>query len=176
MIVYITPLLTKERLAHTLGVERAALALAARYGLEERAASAAALLHDCAKDMTAAQMREILSSCGEKADVHEAQLHGTASAALAARDMGVSDAQVLGAIRYHTTGRAHMGLLEKVIYVADMIEEGHTYDGVDEQRSAAHQDIDEAMRLCLESTITYVLKRRKSVCVDSVAAWNALIE
>ena len=118
--------LTPDRFKHTLGVERAALKLAAKNGVDPQKARLAALLHDCAKCMDERDMGNLLRRHGMEpkfvADRTRTLMHAAAGMILAKEKYGIHDPEILGAIRWHTTGRAGMTKLEKLIYLADVVE------------------------------------------------------
>ncbi|MBQ1351237.1 MAG: nicotinate (nicotinamide) nucleotide adenylyltransferase [Oscillospiraceae bacterium] len=148
--------LRAKRVPHVMGTERAAIALAERWGASKEDAQVAALLHDCTKRLT---MEEQLKLC-EKYDIVLDDLeqkalkllHALTGAEVAREVCGVSDA-VYSAIRWHTTGKADMSLLEKIIYMADFIEENRDFPGVEPLRKLAFEDLDRAMLLGFEMTI-----------------------
>ncbi len=93
-----------------------------------------------------------------------ALLHAPVGAYLARRDYGLSDPAALDAIRWHTTGRANMSILEQVIYLADMIEPGRKdFEGLGAIRDAARHSLGKAMRLSLLDTIAYVQEGNKGI-------------
>ena len=149
-------LVEEKRFNHILRVEKAAIGLAERYGADVFKARAAALLHDVTKrktqDEQMAMAREYGIPDAEEFEKSPKVAHAFTGAAYAEYVLGVGDADILNAIRYHTTGRAGMSLLEKIIFLADGIEEGRAFDGVDEIRSAAYEDLDRAMLISLEKT------------------------
>ena len=93
-------------------------------------------------------------------DYHHELWHAPAGAYLVQQEVGITDAEILDAIRYHTTGRVGMTLLEKVIYLADYIEPGRKFPGVDEVRQLAKHNLNQAVCQALENTI-YFLERQK---------------
>lgn len=124
----IEKLQSPKRFSHTLGVAETARRLAAVYGADEDKAYLAGLLHDCAKHLSGEQL---LSFCERRGiDVTEAErktpslLHAKAGAYLAREEYGVTEPEILDAVRYHTTGRPGMGLLEQIVFVADYVEPG----------------------------------------------------
>lgn len=167
------------RLAHTYRVRDTALVLAARYGTPADQVEVAALMHDYAKAMPGATLLELARSRGLIVDpAEEAQpqlLHGPVAAALLAEQGLVTDPAVLDAIRYHTTGRSDMGLLEKVIWLADYIEPGRTFPEVAVIRQAAEQDLDKALLMALDTSITYVIQRGWMLHLFTVHARNQLL-
>ena len=89
--------------------------------------------------------------------------------------MNIDDSEIYLAVRYHTTGRAGMSLIEKIIYVADFISAERDYDDVDVMRALAAQSLEKAMLYALKYTITSLVKKGSTVHADSVAAYNELI-
>ncbi len=149
-------LVEEKRFNHILRVEKAAIELAERYGADVYKARAAALLHDVTKrkphEEQMAMAREYGIPGADEFEKSPKVAHAFTAAAYAEHRFLISDPDLLNAIRYHTTGRAGMCLLEKIIFLADGIEEGRTFDGVDEIRNAAFGDIDRAMLISLEKT------------------------
>lgn len=168
-----------ERLAHTYRVLETARALGARYGADEARVAVAALLHDYAKAMKPDQLLALGRQYGVIVDpAEEAQphlLHGPVAAALLAAQGLVTDPAVLDAIRYHTTGRAAMSLLEKIVWLADYIEPGRSFPGVEEIRTLAESDLDGALLQALDQTILYVIGRGWPLHLYSVQARNWLL-
>ena len=149
------------RFVHTLGVSGTASALAMCYGEELDKAELAGLLHDCAKCMNLSKMLKICEKAGvELSDLEKKSvslLHSKAGAVLARDKYGVNDEDVLNAIRYHTTGRPGMSLLEKIIFVADYIEPGRfSAKNLPLVRKMAFADIDEALLKILYDTLVYL--------------------
>jgi nicotinate-nucleotide adenylyltransferase len=140
--------LKPSRILHVLGCENEAVKLAARYGADEDEAREAAILHDVTKalelddQLQLCQKYDIMTDAVERSEVK--LLHSKTGAAVARDIFGVS-ASVYHAILWHTTGRENMSLLEKVIYIADYIEPSRNFDGVEELRSLAYDDLDQAM-------------------------------
>lgn len=168
-----------QRLAHCIGVETTAVRMAQRFGVDERKASQAGLLHDCAKNCTLEKMVELMRSGGEEPDEimkhSRALLHAPAGAVMARTDYGEQDEDVLHAIRWHTTGCARMSELDKIIYLADMIEPNRKpYPGLEELRAKCMEDLDGAMRMALEQSQAYVRERNSRLHPDTQSALDAL--
>ena len=160
--------LSEYRLKHTLSVAETAVWLANRFDVDPFQAHLAGMLHDCAKGMDAPTLLQLIRSGGISADELElsmpALLHAPAGAALARQQYHVSDQNVLSAIRWHTTGRRNMTPLEKVVYLADMIEPGRAaYPGLEELRTCAGEDLDEAVLLAAAQSAAYVSGRGKKL-------------
>ena len=166
-------MLKPNRIAHVRGCEQEAVALAKRWGADAEDAAEAAILHDCTKK---ARLQEQLSLCrnyGVRPDAlerrNEKLLHAKTGAALARAEFGVSEA-VAEAIRWHTTGKSGMTLLEKIIYMADYIEPNRDFEGVDRLRELAYEDLDRAMLLGLEMSIEDNRRFGNEIHENSVAA------
>ncbi len=154
--------LSAKRYTHTLGVAYTAAALAMAHGESMDNAMTAGLLHDCAKSMHGS---ELVAIC-EKAHLNvtaversnpTALLHAKAGAYLAEHKYGVTDNDILNAIRYHTTGRPDMSRLEKILYIADYIEPNRKQLAELEMiRRIAFQDLDWTMEKILANTLAYL--------------------
>ena len=160
--------LSPHRFRHTLSVAETAVILAARFDVNPVQAHLAGLLHDCAKGLDASALTALIRSGGISADEYElgmpALLHAPAGEALAKSQYHVTDAAVLSAIRWHTTGRRNMTRLEKVIYLADMIEpEREDYPGLCDIRAMAETDLDAAVRVAAAKSVEYVMERGKKL-------------
>lgn len=158
--------LSVKRYIHTMGVAEEAVKLAEIYGTakDQQKARVAGLLHDCAKDYPESMRLRFCKEYKVKVDkIMEKQtdlIHPFLGAEVAKREYQVMDEEILNAIRYHTTGRAGMSLLEKIIFIADYIEPNReTFAGLDEARRLAYLDLDMAMKYILEKTIAYVRAR-----------------
>ena len=155
-----------KRYIHTLGVADEAVKLAEIYGTaqDQQKARVAGLLHDCAKDYPESMRQRFCKEYKVKTDeimIKQTDLiHPFLGAEVAKREYQVMDEDVLNAIRFHTTGRPNMSLLEKIIFIADYIEPNREkFGGLDEARRLAYLDLDKAMAYILENTIEYVKAR-----------------
>ncbi|MGN0777443.1 MAG: bis(5'-nucleosyl)-tetraphosphatase (symmetrical) YqeK [Candidatus Ventricola sp.] len=165
--------LDHQRFEHTLGVEQTAREMARVFGEDEEKAALAGLLHDCAKCMPLSQMVK----AAKHADVDpvmkesKALMHAVAGRCVAQTVYGVQDEDVLGAIRWHTTGHANMTRLEKIIYLADVIEPNRKpYPGLEELRAQCMQDLDGAMHTALRMSLEHVKEQGKALHKDTLAA------
>jgi predicted HD superfamily hydrolase involved in NAD metabolism len=153
--------------------------LAARWGAPEQTVAVAALMHDWAKQMPAAQLlaeaqaRGLVTDPAEIAAPH--LLHGPVAAALLAEQGLVTDPVALEAIRWHTTGRAGMGLVEQVIWLADYIEPGRRFEGVEPVRRLAERDLIEAILQGIDQSLRFLLDRRWPIHLASIQAYNGLL-
>lgn len=149
------------RFIHTLGVSSTASNLAMCYGSDIDLAETAGLLHDCAKCMSTGKMLKICEKAGvQLSDIERSSgslLHSKAGAVLARSKYGVEDEDVLNAIRYHTTGRPGMSLLEKIVFVADYIEPGRdSAPNLPYVRKLAFESIDDCVLQILKDTLSYL--------------------
>lgn len=158
--------LKHKRIPHVLGTEQEAIHLAERYGANVEKARIAALLHDCTKKLTAEEQLALCLRYGIELDDLERSalklLHAKTGAEIAKQDFGV-DNEVYGAIRWHTTGRASMTKLEKVIYLADFIEPTRDFPGVDRLRKVSYESLDAGLKLGLSMTVEEMKERGSPV-------------
>ena len=153
--------LQPKRFEHTLGVAYTAANFAFVYGYDDKKALVAGLLHDSAKCLTHQKRLSICKKNGIEISEVELQnpvlLHAKVGAYYAKEKFGVKDEEILDAIRYHTTGRPDMGLLEKIIYVADFIEPHRKkLPRLSEIRKMAYDDLDMAIYMILENSLSYL--------------------
>ncbi len=170
--------LTDHRYQHTLGVMETAIALAEQYGADVKKAELAAIFHDYAKFYPKDKMRQIILSGKFPQDLldYNSELwHAPAGAYLVEREAGITDKEVLDAIRYHTSGRPGMTLLEKVIYLADYIEPGRHFPGVEEVRALAKEDLEKALIQAVKNTILFLMKKNQPVYPESFQTYNDLV-
>ena len=142
--------LTEKRLRHTAGVVQTAIELAHRYSADAKKAQTAALLHDCAKYLP----EEKLLSMSKDPEKIMPVLHSEVGAILAEKEFGISDPEILRAIKLHTTGDADMSLLDKIIYLSDMIEPSRSFPGVEELREDG--DLDDRVLSALTHCVHYL--------------------
>lgn len=170
-------MLRRKRIPHVLGTEETAARLALRWGEDEEAARWAALLHDCTKKLDREQHLDICRQYGIHLDREERReeklLHAITGAAVAKHVFGVPPA-VESAIRWHTTGRADMTTLEKIIYLADYIEPTRDFCDLTKLRRLAFEDLDGAMLLGLTMAVRDLKERGIAVHSNSVRARDYL--
>ncbi len=155
-----------SRLVHTKGVILTALKIAKIRKVDLKKTAMAALLHDCAKyldyrDYKGFELKE---------DVPESVIHQFLGGYVAKNILGISDYEIIEAITYHTSGKAGMGELAKIIYVADMIEPSRNYDGAEELRKAVFTDFDSGFYLCLKRTVEFLNEGKKDIYNETLNA------
>ena len=174
----VVSLLNPNRVAHVLGCRDAAMELARVWGVDETDAARAGLLHDITKALDGPLQLTLCNACGIILDNFSVKnpktLHALTGSLVAKRIFGENDA-VVRAIRSHTTGKADMNMLEKIIYVADYMEPNRDFDGVEELRVLAHTDIDKALKLGLEMTLSMLRQQGREISPESqeALAWLA---
>jgi len=167
--------MSERRFQHVLGVEETAIALAARYGASTDKASIAALTHDYAKERPDDEFELIIRRDGYDLALlayGNAIWHGLVGASMVQRELGITDEEILQAIRIHTTGAKEMSLLDKVIYVADYIEPGRSFPGVKEARELALVDLDEAVAYETQHTLLHLIEAEKQVYPKTIETYN----
>lgn len=168
----------QKRYDHTLGVAQTARRLAEKYGADPDKAELAGYVHDYCKCWPVEKMKEILLRHDLPAEVlnGEKELwHAFAGAIVVQTELGIADPEVLQAVRYHTTGRIGMSLLEKVVCVADFIEPNRAFPGIEEIRMLAEENLDQALASALGGTISLLISQKKQVYPLTLLAYNDLI-
>ncbi len=162
-----------KRVDHVIGCSDTAAALAEHYGVSVEDARRAGILHDITKALNGPEQLQL---CGKYAMMldsfereHPKLLHAKTGAVIAREIFGES-AEVCEAIKWHTTGRDHMSMLEKIVYLADYMEPNRTMEGIEELRRLTWSDPDAALAMGLEMTISYVSSRGAKVDPHSAAA------
>ncbi|WP_135546542.1 bis(5'-nucleosyl)-tetraphosphatase (symmetrical) YqeK [Paenibacillus cymbidii] len=167
-----------KRWAHTLGVMESAVQLARRFGGDETKADLAALLHDYCKFWPIDRQERLIADNGLAGDLLEydkALLHAPAAAWIAREHYGITDEEVLDAIRYHTSGRAGMTKLDKIVCLADYIEPGRDFPGVHTIRELADNSLEKALIAGFDSTLTYLIAKQQIIYPLTVIARNSLV-
>jgi len=168
----------EKRWVHTLGVVQTAGELAERFGGDPERADLAALLHDYAKAWPTERMEQVIREEGLPQELlaYDKELwHAHVGAWAVQRELGVDDPEVLDAIRYHTSGRENMTLLDKIVCLADYIEPGRDFPGVHKIRELAHHSLEEALAAGFDSTIALLVDRGKLIFPLTVLARNDLL-
>jgi predicted HD superfamily hydrolase involved in NAD metabolism len=171
--------LTDHRYLHTIGVMETAIQLARIYQVDEKKAELSAIFHDYAKFRTKEEMRQVIIEQQLPQDLlhFDKELwHAPVGAYLVKQEVGIHDLDILNAIKYHTSGRPKMTLLEKVIYLADYIEPGRQFPGVEEVREIASADLDLAVIIALKNTIQFLLKKQQPIYPDTFNTYNAMVQ
>ncbi|NLP14827.1 MAG: HD domain-containing protein [Clostridium sp.] len=172
--------LSSKRFKHSVRVMDTAVELAKKYREDKEKAAIAGILHDCARHIEGQEVFELCKRYGIEVNyitgLQPQLLHGPLGAALAKDVYGVEDEDVTEAIGCHTTGRENMTLLDKIIFIADYIEPGRKFYGVDEVRELAYKDLDKAVLLSLENTIRHILNKGVLIHPNTINARNYIIK
>lgn len=172
-------MLNEKRYRHSLGVRDMAIKMADIYGVDRNRAAVAGLLHDCARELSGDQLISIarknsiiITKVEESLPV---LLHAPVGAILANKKFHVDDEAILRSITLHTLGDCTMSLLDKIIFVADKIEPGRHYQGVEQLRDIARQDLDRALLRCLNAAARIALEREEPIHPRSINARNEIL-
>ena len=169
-----------HRLAHSHGTANEAAALARNYGVDERKAYIAGLLHDVAKGGCKTGLEKMAVQYEVEADGLELNnpelLHGKIGAAMVKAELDIADEDILSAIRWHTTGRSGMSMLDKIVYIADLIEPGRRFECIDNIRRLAYQDINEAMLVALDQVMQFIKDQGFILHPNSLEAYEDILK
>ena len=168
--------LSEKRWTHTKNVKKMAVKLAKRWGADPEKAAMAAILHDSAKELPKQELLQIFADnaiIAENAPARPSPVwHGIAAAILAETQWGITDPEILSAIRCHTTGKPGMSKLDKIIYLADMTSAERGWPGVDDLRALEMQDLDRALCDALKRSSDFVEEKGGALDPESVAAYE----
>ena len=169
---YIEKNLSEKRRIHTEGVRKTAVMLAEKYGEDVDKAEVAALCHDMYRGINIDLLNDYVNQLGlDKKYLDNPNLaHGKIAAVMIKKEYGIDDQDIINAVSFHTTGRAGMSELEKIIYLADAIEPGRDYPSVNQLREAVDRGLDEALIMSLERTIEYVRQHGHFLDEDTLKA------
>lgn len=166
--------LSARRYRHTGNVAKAARQLALRWGADPDKAELAGWLHDIVKEKTGAELLQLMEQDGIMAGSVRSRpkpiWHGPCGAIYAKHTCGVQDEDVLSAIACHTTGRAQMTLMDKVLFLADVVSEEREFEGVAQIRALAQKDLDAAVMAAMEENIRYLQRAGKTLDCDTEEA------
>lgn len=179
MLAKLKKALKPKRYVHSLGVSSTAVKLAEKFNVDTDKARIAGMLHDCAKCIDSDEQIKLCEKYNiPLSDITlecPAVIHAPLGAAVAKAEYGIEDCEILRSIALHTTGGKNMSKLDKIIYIADMIEPSRDYKGVDDLRKIAMSNLDEAMLEALQSTLKFNIKKESLVHPDTIDAWNDLL-
>lgn len=168
-----------KRFQHSLNVAESARYLAEKYGGDADKAYTAGLLHDIMKNSSPEEQLGVITEAGlellPEERANKKLWHAIAGAAYIKMVMGIDDKEIYRAVRYHTTGRAKMTLLEKIVYLADYISAERNYKGVDDMRRLCDESMDEAIIYALEFGIPDLVKKGSVIHPDSVDLYNEVV-
>ncbi|AGF58943.1 bis(5'-nucleosyl)-tetraphosphatase (symmetrical) YqeK [Clostridium saccharoperbutylacetonicum] len=176
MKIYLKENLMEKRYIHTLGVAETAKKLAKLNGVSEEKAEIAGLAHDVAKNLSIEKMKNIIEQNGiilSKIEENNPSLWHSIIAHIEAKDkLKIEDEEILDAIRWHTTGKENMSTLTKIIYIADMIEPGRKFEGVEELRKVTFEDLDKGVYAGLNGSLKVLLVSNLLIDDNTIKARN----
>ncbi|WP_018931526.1 bis(5'-nucleosyl)-tetraphosphatase (symmetrical) YqeK [Gracilibacillus lacisalsi] len=170
--------LTKKRYEHTVRVMETALELANHYDVDVKKIELAAIFHDYAKYRHPEEMKRWIIE--EKLpqdllDYHQELWHGPVGSKMIEREVGICDPEIQSAIYWHTTGKRYMSRMDQVIFIADYIEPGRDFPGVDEVRNIVFDDIDQACWMAARNTISFLMSKNQPIYPDTFQLYNEKI-
>ncbi|EHI70259.1 bis(5'-nucleosyl)-tetraphosphatase (symmetrical) YqeK [Streptococcus ictaluri] len=168
--------MSQKRFQHVLGVEKAAIALAELYGYDKTKASLAALLHDYAKECSDQVFLDLIDKYHLNPDLkhwNNNVWHGMVGIYKIQEDFGIVNQDILRAIQIHTVGSAQMSLLDKILYVADYIEEGRQFPLVEEARQIAKSDLNKAVAFETVNTLAFLARKAQPIYPQTLETYNA---
>ncbi len=170
---FIRATLPEKRRIHTAGVIESALRKVKELKLDTQKVLTAALLHDCAKYMAPSSVKGF--TC--PSDVPEPVIHAFLGAYVAEHILGIKDSEIIDAIRYHTSGKADMSTLGKLIFVADMVEENRRYEGVDALRELYEKaDFEACFKECLKEEYLHLQNKKQKIYIETVNAYKFYVK
>lgn len=177
---YLKDNLSSKRYIHSVNVADTAAKLAEHYGCDAGKAKLAGLVHDCARELPLDQLKNCLALEGIEADSLTMEikelLHGPAAVHICRKVFDIKDEEILNAVRYHTTGRENMSLLEKIIYLSDFIEPSRCFSGVEKLRGLAFTNLDAALLAAFDMSIQYIISKNGLIHIDTVQSRNYILK
>lgn len=167
--------MSEKRFKHVLGVEKACIELAQRYGVNPTKASIAGLTHDYAKECSDKVFEQTIRNYNLDPQLLKWGnniLHGVVGQYIVKEELHLVDEAILHAIEVHTTGDKQMTTLEKVLYVADYIEENRVFPGVTKARELAKQDLDETVCFETKQTLSFLVEKKSPIYPKTLVTYN----
>ena len=167
------------RYVHSVNVASEAVELARLYGCDEKKAYVAGSLHDVTKELPKDEQLQIIRDGGIILDDVQKNApklwHSISGSVYVQTRFGISDKDIINAIRYHTTGRADMSLLEKIIYTADYTSAERSYNGADIMREKSRKSLEEAMIFSCQFTLQNLSEKQAAIHPDQLFCYNDLV-
>ena len=171
--------LSDYRFKHSVNVSREAVRLAVKYGGDVEKAELAGLLHDVMKDAGKKEQLELMEKYGVKLNEVEQNApklwHAIAGAVYVKRVLKIRDKDIVNAVRYHTTARTEMSLLEKIIYTADYTAKGRDYNGVEVMRELSRRSLEDAMIFSYQFTLNKLSSLKSAIHPDEIFGYNDIV-
>ena len=171
--------LSEDRYNHSVGAMKKAVELAKKYGENEKDAELAGLIHDIAKEMGKQEIEDYVKAHNIELDeIEKAQLnlaHGKIGANIAKEEFGANE-KIQNAIKYHTMGNVAMNQFDKIIYIADKIEDTRTYEELEKVTELAGKSLDEAILYILDFTTQKCIRKQIAIHPDTILLRNHLLK
>ena len=170
--------LSPYRLRHSMCVAEKARELALKYGADADKAYVAGVLHDVTKETDYAEQKRLIEQYETMTALeinNKKVYHQMSGAAFVRSELGIDDEDIIGGIRYHTTGRENMSLFEMIIYLADFTSADRDYPDVDVMREKTDRDLLEGMLYSLSYTITSIVKQGRQIHPDTISCYNWVV-
>lgn len=172
--------LKSYRFNHTMGVAKCAKELANIYGEDQEKSYFAGLFHDYAKEFSYKKIVSYIVKYNIEVDKYEKNsnelIHGKIASAICENEYKIEDKDILNAIKYHTTGRKNMTKLEKIICLADYIEENRRFDGVEKIRTLSKKNLDLALYHAFNVTLANLISKNVIIHPNTVKSRNHLLK
>ncbi len=178
LIAKVKEQVSEKRFKHILGVEQAALELARANDYELEKASVAALVHDYAKERSDSEFKALIVQTGLEQDLlnwNNFIWHGVVGAEIIKKELKITDEEILNAVRRHTVGAKEMTTLDQIVYVADYIEPGRDFPGVDQARQLAAESLRAAVEFETKHTLLYLMNNNKTIYPAAILTYNAYV-
>ena len=181
IITWLKENLNEERFEHSLGVAEKAKELAIKFGLNKEKAELAGLVHDCAKCLSKEELIEIMDKyCSVESceKINPKTFHAPAGTYIAKKEFNIEDKEILSAIRWHTIGHNNMTNFEKVIFIADKIEERTRPEEMINFISPCLDEengLNKALLACYKLTIKSLVDRNLKICINTINLYNELL-
>ncbi len=167
------------RYIHSCNVAEEAVYLAKLYGCDADKAYIAGILHDITKEFDKNEQLQIMRDGGIILDSVQQRApvlwHSVSGSVYVQAQLGITDSDIINAIRYHTTGRGGMSLLEKIIYTADFTSKERSYPDADVMREKARRSLEEAMLFSCQFTLQNLSKKEAAIHPDQLHCYNDIV-
>ena len=167
--------MTEDRFEHCIGVSKTAQRLAELNHYDEDKAALAGFIHDYAKQVSVEEYREVIKTKGFDQDLlnwNRSIWHGIVGTYFIQRDLKITDSEILTAVRRHTTADVEMTTLDKIVFMADYIEPGRSFPGVEEARKITYANLDEGVGYQLAHTLEFLIEKRNKIYPRTLDAYN----
>lgn len=167
--------MTEDRFEHCIGVSKTAQRLAELNHYDEDKAALAGFIHDYAKQVSVEEYRKVIKTKGFDQDLlnwNRSIWHGIVGTYFIQRDLKITDSEILTAVRRHTTADVEMTTLDKIVFMADYIEPGRSFPGVEEARKITYANLDKGVGYQLAHTLEFLIEKRDKIYPRTLDAYN----